>query len=296
MRRRLLGLPGDIAARDWAAGVPFAAVFASPPFDIRSPFPHPERATSMRRTLTIATLLPLALLATAHAASAQARAPRSLLVVRVLDEQGHPLVGARVTVGGVDRGATTGASGEATLDQIPQGLRLVDVRRQGYAFQRVASLFTPGDTVRRELRMTPDAVELEGLTVTSWGRSVRLRNNGFYDRQRRGFGASMTRDQIENLHAFHTTDIFRYTRGFRVVTTGSRNIVVSSRGGLGACLPHVYVDGVRMVMRRADDQADALETVPVDNIEAVEAYQGATVPPEYNLNGTSCGVLLIWTR
>ena len=252
----------------------------------------------MRRLLTIATLLTSALLATAHPASAQAppRAPRSLLVVRVMDEQGKPLLGARVTVGGVDRAATTTATGEATLEQVPQGLRLVDVRRQGYAPERVASLFTPGDTVRREVRMTPDAVELEELTVTSWGRSVRLRNNGFYDRQRRGFGASMTRDQIQNLHAYHTTDIFRYTRGFKVVTTGPRNLVMSSRGGLNACLPHVYVDGIRMAIRRADDQADALESVPVDNIEAVEAYQGATVPPEFNLNGTACGVLLIWTR
>jgi hypothetical protein len=251
----------------------------------------------MRRLLAIATLLPLAFLATAHSASAQAAsAPRSRLVVRVMDERGHPLVGARVTVGGVERAATTAASGEAALEQIPEGLRLVDVRREGYAPQRVASLFTPGDTVRREVKMTPDPVELEELTVTSWGRSVRLRNNGFYDRQRRGFGASMTRDQIEHLHAFHTTDIFRYTRGFRVETSGPRDIVVSSRGGIGACLPHVYVDGIRMAMRKATDQADALESVPVDNIEAVEAYQGVTVPPEYNLNGTSCGVLLIWTR
>lgn len=251
----------------------------------------------MRRLLAIAMLLPLALLATAHPASAQApRAPRSLLVVRVMDEQGKPLLGARVTVGGIDRAAITGGSGEAALEQIPEGLRLIEVRREGYAFQRVATLFTPGDTVRREVTMTPDAVELAGLTVTSWGRNVRLRNNGFYDRQRRGFGASMTRDQIEHLHAYHTTDIFRYARGFKVVPSGSRDIVVSSRGGITSCIPQVYVDGIRMAVRRAQDQADALESVPTDNIEAIEAYQGATVPPEFNVNGTACGVLLIWTR
>ncbi|HEV7590546.1 MAG TPA: carboxypeptidase regulatory-like domain-containing protein [Longimicrobium sp.] len=253
----------------------------------------------MRRHLPIATLFLLALLAIAHPAAAQGRAPRSLLVVRVVDEQGHPLMGARVTVGGVDRGANTRGSGEATVEGIPRGLRLVDVRRQGYAFQRVAADFVGGDTVRREVRMTPSAVELEGLTVTSWGRNVRLRNNGFYDRQRHGFGSFMTRDQIEQLHAYHATDIFRWMRGFAVIPSGSRDIVVTTRGpgGFGSCLPHVYVDGNRMFVRNAREQADALEAVPTDNIEAVEGYQGAaSIPAEYNMTGSVCGVLLIWTR
>jgi hypothetical protein len=254
----------------------------------------------MRRHLTIATLLPLALLATARSATAQApRAPRSLLAVRVLDEQGHPLIGARVTVGGVEREAFTAGSGEATLAAIPPGVRLVEVRRQGYALQRAAAAFAGGDTVHREVRMTPSEVELEGLVVTSWGRNVRLRNNGFYDRQRRGFGSFMTRDQIAQLHAYHATDIFRNMRGFAVIPSGSRDIVVTTRGpgGFGSCLPHVYVDGNRMFVRNAREQADALEAVPTDNIEAVEGYQGpATIPAEYNATGSVCGVLLIWTR
>ena len=251
------------------------------------------------RLLPFAALLPLALLAAAHSAAAQGRAPRSLLVVRVVDEQGSPLMGARVTVGGVDRGATTGGSGEAMVEAIPRGLRLVEVRRQGYAPERVAADFTPGDTVRREVKMTPDAVELEGLTVTSWGRSVRLRNNGFYDRQRRGLGSFITRDQIERLPAYHTTDIFRYMRGFAVVPSKARDIVVATRGpgGFGSCLPQVYVDGNRMFVHSEDDQANALETVPPENVEAIEAYQGAaTIPAEYNMTGSVCGVLLIWTR
>jgi hypothetical protein len=253
----------------------------------------------MRRLLPIAALLPLALHAGAHSAAAQARVPRSMLVVHVVDEQGHPLTGARVTVGGVAKGASTGSGGEATVEQIPEGLRLVEVRRQGYAPQRVATDFIRGSTLRREVVMTPDPVELEGLTVTSWGRSVRLRNNGFYDRQRRGFGAYMTRDQIERLRPFHATDAFRYMRGFTVVTSASREYVVATRGSsaAGACVPPVYVDGNRMFTRNAGDQADALESIPPDNIEAIEAYQGAaTVPAEYSLTGATCGVILIWTR
>jgi hypothetical protein len=253
----------------------------------------------MRRLLPVVTLLPLALLAGAHSAAAQGDAPRSLLVVRVVDEQGHPLTRARVSVGGVEQEASTGGSGEATVPGVPPGVRLVEVRRQGYDFQRVAADFTGGGTVRREVVMKPGAVELEGLTVTSWGRSTKLRNNGFYDRQRHGFGSFMTRDRIEQLHAFHATDIFRDMRGFAVVPSGSRDIVVTTRGpgGFGSCLPQVYIDGNKMFVRSERDQADALESIPPENIEAIEGYQGAaSIPAEYNMTGSVCGVLLIWTR
>ena len=219
--------------------------------------------------------------------------------MRVLDEQGKPLVGARVTVGGVEREAFTEASGEVTFAAVPPGVRLVEVRRQGYAFQRAAADFAGGDTVRREVRMTPSEIELEGLVVTSWGRNVRLRNNGFYDRQRRGFGSFMTRDEIVRIHAYHATDIFRNMRGFAVIPSGPRDIVVTTRGpnGFGSCLPQLYVDGNRMFFRNAREQADALEAIPTDNIEAVEGYQGAaSIPAEYNLTGSACGVLLVWTR
>lgn len=249
----------------------------------------------MRRFLLAATLFPLALAPSASPAAAQGQ-PGSLLVVRVLDEQGHPLMGARVTVGGVNREVRSDGSGVARIERIPEGVRLVDVRREGYAYQRVASLFTPGDTVRREVVMKPDPIELEELTVTTWGRSTRLIHNGFYDRQRRGLGAFMTRDQIEHLRPYHLQEAFRYMRGFAVNTERSHEIVVATRGGIVSCVPHVYLDGVRMLMRRPEDQADALESVPPENVEAIEAYQGpATIPAEYNLNGT-CAVILVWTR
>lgn len=249
----------------------------------------------MRRLRTLTSILPLALSICAAPAAAQGQ-PGSLLVVRVLDEQGHPLMGARVTVGGVSREVRSDGGGVARIERVPEGVRLVDVRREGYAYQRVASVFTPGDTVRREMVMKPDPIELEELRVTTWGRSVRLIRNGFYERQRRGLGVYMTRDQIERFRPYHLQDAFRYMRGFSVNRSRSHDIVVATRGGIGGCVPHVYLDGVRMAMRRPEDQADALESIPPENVEAIEAYQGpATMPAEYALNGT-CAVILVWTR
>src|SRR3954468_12259877 len=163
----------------------------------------------MRRTLPILASTLLALAAAALPAAAQGgappgrNAPRSLLIVHVVDEKGAPLRGANVTVAGVDHGANTDDTGEARFGGVPQGNRLVEVRRQGYGLRRVAADFVGGDTVRRQIAMTPAPLELEGLTVTTWGRSMRLRSNGFYDRQRRGMGSFITRQRLDELRLVH---------------------------------------------------------------------------------------------
>jgi hypothetical protein len=234
---------------------------------------------------------------TMTATARQARR-RSTLLVKVVDEKGAPISGAYVTVGGVEHGETTGRTGEAKLDAVPQGNRLVDVRRQGYAYRRVAADFVGGDTVRREVAMTPAPIELEGLVVTTWGRNMALIRNGFYDRQRRGFGAFMTRQRLDEIRPLHTSDAFRHMRGFMVLPNGSYDMVVSSRGrAMRRCIPSVYIDGMRMFVRDGRDQSEALNMVSPDDIEAIEAFQGsASIPAEYNTMGSTCAVLLIWTR
>ncbi|HKP74615.1 MAG TPA: carboxypeptidase regulatory-like domain-containing protein [Longimicrobiaceae bacterium] len=262
----------------------------------------------MRNTLPLLALV-LGLAAGALPARAQGnielprarprRVPPAVLLVHVVDEKGAPMQGAYVTVGGMDHGASTDREGQAKLSVTPGG-RLVVVSRQGYAFHRGPADFVSGDTVRQEVALTPAPVELEGITVTTWGRSMNLVRNGFYDRQRRGLGAFMTRQRLDEIRPFRTADAFRYMRGFMVRPSGMQDIVTTTRGPVslhGGCVPSVYIDGMRMFIREARDQADALNMVWPDDIEAIEAYQGpASIPAEYNPMGTACGVILIWTR
>jgi hypothetical protein len=251
----------------------------------------------MRILPSLATVT-LALLAGAHAAVAQQRAPGSVLILQVRDEQGHAVSDAQVTVGGLRRRGRSDATGEVFITQIPAGNRLIELRRPGFAMARVAADFSGADTVRREIRMTAQAIELEGVVATSWGRSMRLRNMGFYDRQRRGIGTFVTRERLDDLHLVHTRDVFRHVRGFLVRPVGPYEVVEGARGfGVAGCLPAIYLDGMRMVVRNVRDQSDALGLVGPDDIEAIEAYQGpASIPAEYNPLGNACGVILIWTR
>jgi hypothetical protein len=263
----------------------------------------------MRGTLQIALLSLLAFAAAPRPVAAQGSidlrnrqrrpVPRTVLVIRVVDEKGAPMQGAYVTVGGVEHGASTDRAGEAQLGSIPEGNRLVEVRRQGYAYRRVAADFSgAADTVRKEVAMSPAPIELEGVVVTSWGRSMQLVRNGFYDRMRRGLGAYMTRQRLDEIRPYHTEDAFRYMRGFMVRPVGAYDVVESTRGrGLHGCIPAVYIDGMLMFVRDVRDQSQALNMVAPEDIEAIEAYQGpASIPAEYNPMGTTCGVVLIWTR
>jgi hypothetical protein len=261
-------------------------------------FPAARIASLLRR----AALAVLALAVTAAPAHAQRRYGRSVLLVTVTDEAGKPVQRAYVTVAGTEYGDLTDAQGQARVTGIAEGGRLVQVSRQGFAFGRVAAEFSGHDTVRAAVKLTPQPIELAGVTATSWGRSMRLRQNGFYQRMRAGLGAFMARDRIDQLQPYRTTDIFRYMRGFMVVPAGhgARWMVVSSRGPVSlstrACVPKVYVDGM-LTAPTAADQADILELVPPQDLEAVEAYSGAaTIPAEYNPTGSACGVILLWTR
>lgn len=242
----------------------------------------------------------LALLAVAQAAAAQQRpSPGSVLLLRVRDASGHAVSDAQVVVGGVRKSGRSDATGEVFIAEVPAGNRLIELRRQGFAMVRLAADFTGADTVRKEITLTEQPLELEGVVATSWGRSMRLRRNGFYSRQRQGLGAFMTSDRIELLHPLRTADIFRYMRGFMVRQTSAGPVVIGTRGGgLGTyCVPIVYLDGAALVSGSIRDQHDALDMVPPDDILAVEAYQGvADIPAEYNPTGSACGVILIWTR
>jgi hypothetical protein len=267
---------------------------------IRLPNAFRPRMPGLPATL----LLLLAALSLAAAPGHAQRRPRqqgnSVLLVTVLDEHGQPIPQAHVTVGGMEFGELTDARGTARISRIPEGGRLIVVSRQGYEYSRTGAEFAVNDTIRREVRLTSAPIELEGIVATSWGRSMYLRRNGFYSRQRRGFGAFITSERIDELRPLRTLDLFRSMRGFMVShdRTG-HEMVISGRGGgiHGTCLPSVWLDGMMMFTRDALDQEMSINMVPPGDIEGMEAISGASsVPAEFNITGHECGVILIWTK
>jgi len=137
-----------------------------------------------------------------------------------------------------------------------------------------------------QIELAPAALELEPIVVVS-RRRTRLENAGFYERRERGFGHSLTREEIEERQAMFVTDLVRTMPGVTVTPgTMGRGGVLRMRGG---CEPDVVLDGVRLSAPvRLDD------ILSVNDLEGIEIYSGSTTPMQYSRS--SCGTVLAWTR
>ena len=139
--------------------------------------------------------------------------------------------------------------------------------------------------------MSTQPIELEPITVVV--RSRFLEQSGFYRRAERSFGRQFTRDDLEKIDPFITSDVLRRVSGIRlefdpqnqdrVFATSRRSTSFSQ----GPCVLPVYVDDVRQF------EFD-LNQIPAEWIEAMEVYQGIATPAQYNRDG--CGAVLIWTQ
>lgn len=145
-------------------------------------------------------------------------------------------------------------------------------------------------------------IELEGLTVAVRRRRIhtRLTNAGFYDRARNGIGTFITPEQIEERPPFDHRDLLRRATALHFDAQGPHGDVVyfQARGPEGYCRPRIYVDGVQMsTLPRGEIEVPLDELVDVDDVIAVEVYQGgATIPLMWGGSQGNCGVILFWTE
>jgi hypothetical protein len=247
----------------------------------------------VRRTLPLLAAVSALLLV-----GAPASAQTTVLTLEVVEEAGaRPVADARVQVEGVRAPAWTDRAGRIRME-VPQGRRVVTVRRPGYAAERMTVGFGPTPVDGQvALRVLP--VTLAPVQVVAAQQRSNLRARGFYQRVRRENGTFLMRDDIERIRAVETIDIFRRVRGFTVAyLPDGRATIQTNRGDSSfrlACIPVLYVDGVRMLT--ADGRVDPGELIAPHQIEAIETYAGpASIPPELNTTGSSCGVISIWSR
>jgi len=161
-----------------------------------------------------------------------------------------------------------------------------------------------------------------------------LAGQGFFKRLSEGFGEFVTPEQIEERQPTTAQDLFQRVRSVRVREYGvSQTLKLpNERPVFGEVLmmsgqrnPTVFIDGRRVwppaeaitsgcratASVRPEMSASGTRTdvgggnawpFPVEDfldptaIQAIEVYDGpAEVPAQYNVQGASCGVILIWT-
>ena len=249
-----------------------------------------------------------------------------IFVADVVDAStGDPLAGADVLVLDVGRLVRSDGAGEARVAGIPAGRHRVRVRRLGYAAADVELLFQ-ADSTTALFKLEPVQTELDTVRVVA--RATRPHLREFETRRSLGIGRFLTESDLSRAgdEDFAQLVAVRFP-GLQARTDqeGKRHIVslrgscggdmshdrhevprlggMNGRGGVGgggagsfgsctndvACPVRVFLDGM-------DLGQDELNIVRTWDLAGVEYYTGASMPAQYRLPGTGCGLLLLWSR
>lgn len=225
----------------------------------------------------------------------------------VTDTSLAPLQYARVSIFRTPLAVNTGANGRFRIEDVASGEYILVVRRAGFEPTSQVVRVNPGDTLRLSYVLGTTSVKagqfttLAPVVVTEKRQSPRMAE--FEARRKLGFGEFMTQDQIEQHNPAFPTELLRLfgTIDVTPTSTGGEEIYypVSRRAtggmtstGQAACFMTVYVDNVPMP---APFNLDLLPSPR--ELAGIEVYAGnATMPIQYATMGSSCGIILVWTK
>lgn len=212
----------------------------------------------------------------------------------VRDAEHHvPLPGVRLTIVGTGMSTTTDDQGAFSLRQLPLGTQALSARKVGYfPLEQPVDVFADDDAPI-DLALPTLGSVMDTVRITA-SRVITTDANGFYRRQKTGFGRYFDADQISNIKPFRVSDLLWRAPGVRVTTSGGdRNVLVRAPLG-GYCTPSLYLDGFPMHGMGIDD-LDML--VPPDRVQGIEIYNSPTnAPAEFISPFAQCGAIVVWTQ
>jgi hypothetical protein len=241
----------------------------------------------------------------------------------VADSSLLPLPDAEILLPTIDRRATTNEKGLFRLADIPAGTHKVEVRRKGYTLATADIEFAANQRQQRKIVMSPGVLE-EPVAVGTEKNLIA----SFEENRKAGRGQFLTREELTKIGTRRVGDMLSRVPGANVTRgrssaafPGTRATGTQFRAGgpsgtprsdLSAgiycpddverasgiecgCYSQVYVNN--MLMNRGSPAPPFdVNTVPAEQLEALEYYRNASeTPPKYS-GSTPCGVLVLWTR
>jgi protocatechuate 3,4-dioxygenase beta subunit len=209
----------------------------------------------------------------------------------VLNEAGQPIAHAIVELWGTGLTSRTDASGRFELASLPVGTHALEVRRIGFAPQRLPVHLASQAPTSVSVQLDKPVRLLDAVRVSA--RMIYSRRQMEIERRRsRGQGHFIMRDELERYPAARVTDVLRRVPGVRVYSSPTGDVVTVSRGesaASGPCRPMVYLDGHRL---GSAEDVDVLASP--SSLEAIEVYTSASQTPVEYLGG-GCGAVVLWT-
>ena len=223
----------------------------------------------------------------------RAAPPTGVVRGTVLSLDDKPLVRARVEVRPSGVSYVTGDDGTFSIGGVPTGTQVIVIRHVGFA--PVAATVTVRSGEPTELRVTlgPSINVMDPVVVTA-RRNYLLEKQGFFKRQRAGWGKYFTRDDINKVHPQYLTDMLRDLPGLRIQSTIGGRVLQSGNRlyGRGGGCTQLYLDGIESRVRFAGD-LDGF--ISMRDVAGIEVYRPGSAPTQFR-GFDQCAVIVVWTQ
>jgi hypothetical protein len=252
----------------------------------------------------------VAIAAQSVAARGQAPAPTEKLAAyrhRILGvysaESGEPIEGAEVVDVLSKTTARTTKTGTVTLSFLPEGGNIVRIQKIGFTPVMLTIAISPSDTVPLTIVMSASSQTLPTVVTTdSTPKYISPGLRAFEERRKQGAGGHFIgEDELRKNDSRKVSNLVRNFPGLTLncPRTGANKgscFAISTRQNSrhvfagGVCPLDIYING-------AESVDTDLEKLRAEEFAGVEYYAGgASIPIQYNRTGSSCGVILLWTR
>lgn len=237
-----------------------------------------------------------------------------LRLLGVYDQaSGEPIQGAEVADVLTGTNMLTSSTGTVSLLFMPDGGGLVRIRKVGYEATTLAVSISPADTFPVTVILAR-AVVLPAVVTRDTApqyRSPGLR--GFEDRRAaKSGGYFISEADLRKSDGRRVGEAMRSRLpGVMFISGASGAIYLATQknclnlGGGGAkgicpnprCYVMVYLDGSPIDTGSPRGAHTDFNRLDVEQFGGIEFYSdGASVPPQYNVTGSDCGLLMLWTR
>jgi hypothetical protein len=219
--------------------------------------------------------------------------PTGVVRGTVLSLDGKPLARARVEARPTGVSSVTGDDGTFKIDGVATGTQLIVVRHLGFAPVGVSVNVTSRQPTDLRVTLGPSINVMDPVVVTA-RQNYALEKQGFFKRQRAGWGKYFTSDDIKKSHPQVLTDMIRDLPGIRVRRAIGGTVVQSGNrlyGSGGGCT-QLYVDGIEWRVRFPGD-LDGF--VSMRDVAGMEVYRAGSAPIQFR-GFDQCVVIVVWTQ
>ncbi len=204
---------------------------------------------------------------------------------------GEPIAGATLRLAELDVSAVSGSGGRFVLPRVPPGTHEMEIRHVGYGTRTVGVTVRADVTTRLQLRLEPEAVEVEPIEVRVEFRPEYLQDEGFYERMERGWGNYVDPEHADEL--FGSTVKFDGRGDLLEVVSAEFSMPTRTISRRGLCAKPegwaVFVDG------RPESRFGLLQQLRGEEIGAIEVYPHGHGVPAWAMT-PGCGVIVVWTE